>query len=218
MSENGNLRNVSDRFIIEYLQRSGTCTIQDLVEYAGVTATAIRQRLNRLMEQGLINRKSETTGRGRPTHRYTLSASGQRLAGDNYEDLAKVLWAELRAIEDPKIRVGLLTRVVSKFGEAYRDKVEGENLPERMRSLLSLMQQRDIPFELEEPEEDGQLPILKALACPYPDLAEQDRAICSLEKMLFSQILGDNVRLTSCRLDGENGCSFEAGPSASSQA
>ncbi|MGI9427627.1 MAG: helix-turn-helix transcriptional regulator, partial [Bythopirellula sp.] len=83
---------LSDRSIVDYLRREGACTISELVAFAGVTSTAIRHRLNRLMEQGLVAREAEAIGRGRPTHRYRLTAAGTRQAGDNYEDLAGVLW------------------------------------------------------------------------------------------------------------------------------
>ncbi len=200
---------ISDRSIVEYLRRVGSCTISDLVEYVGVTATAVRQRLNRLMEQDLVVRQAEVAGRGRPTHRYSLSPAGMRCGGDNYEDLATVLWAELRAVEAPEVRRRLLQRVMTRLAEIYRDKLQGATISERMATLAGLMHERDVPFEVQTPDDENQLPILRALACPYPDLAEQDRAICSLEKMLFSEILGKGVRLSACRLDGANGCTFE---------
>ena len=199
----------SDRSIVDFLRREGSSTIIELMQFAGVTATAIRQRLNRLMEQGLIVRQAEVVGRGRPTHRYSLSPAGIRCGGDNYEDLAGALWLEIRAVKDPDVRHGLLKRIVGRLAETYYGRVEGTGLRERMESLVGLMQQRDIPFEVSEPEE-GQLPVLTALACPYPDLAEQDRGICSMEKMLFAELLGEGVRLSECRLDGGNCCTFES--------
>ncbi len=202
-------KSISDRTIIDYLRRVGSCTISELVEFAGVTATAIRQRLNRMMDQDLVVRKAERAGRGRPLHRYYLSLAGSRSGGDNYEDLAAVLWTELRAVEDPGVRHRLLQRVVGRMAEIYRDKVKGSTVHKRMESLAELMRQRDVPFEVQLSEDEGQLPILKALACPYPELAEQDRAVCSVEKMLISEMLGEKVRLSSCRLDGAQGCTFE---------
>lgn len=202
-------KSISDRTIIDYLRRVESCTISDLVEFAGVTATAIRQRLKRMMDQDLIVRKVKRTGRGRPTHRYFLSSAGSRSGGDNYKDLAAVLWTELRAVENPDMRRRLLQRVVDRMAEIYRDKVKGSTIHERMQSVADLMQQYDVPFEVESSKDESQLPILKALACPYPDLAEQDRAVCSMEKMLFSEILGETVRLSTCRLDGAIGCTFE---------
>lgn len=199
---------IGDREIVEYLRHQGTATVQDLVEFAGVTATAVRQRLTRLMDQGLIVRESEAVGRGRPTHRYSLSEAGIRSSGTNYEDLVSVLWTEVRAVKDPDVRYGLLKRIVTRLAEMYRDRIIGDTLQERMESLVSLMGERDIPFEVIQTGE-GQLPVLKALACPYPSLAEQDRSICSMEKMLFAEVLGGGLHLNDCRLDGVRHCTFE---------
>jgi DeoR family suf operon transcriptional repressor len=56
----------------------------------------------------------------------------------------------------------------------------------------------------------GELPVLSVRDCPYPELAERDRGICAMEKMLFSRLLQQDVRLTECRLDGHACCQFEA--------
>jgi predicted ArsR family transcriptional regulator len=204
---------VDDHELIEFLRRRGAATVQEMVDYAGVTATAIRQRLTRLLEQGLIVREAESSGRGRPTHRYSLSAAGIRTSGTNNEDLVSVLWTELRSIQDPDVRYGLLKRIVTRLAELYRDRITGDTLAERMESLVALMRGRDVPFEVIQPVE-GQLPVLKALACPYPSLAEHDRSVCSMEKMLFAEILGNGMRLQECRLDGATHCTFDMNPNA----
>jgi predicted ArsR family transcriptional regulator len=79
---------------------------------------------------------------------------------------------------------------------------------------VELFREREVPFEVDR--SNPLLPVLTALACPYPDLAEQDRSVCSMERMMFSELLGENMRLSSCRLDGEKCCSFE--PSAALEA
>jgi DeoR family transcriptional regulator, suf operon transcriptional repressor len=204
---------IGDRDLIEFLRRHGAATVQEMVEFAGVTATAVRQRLTRLLQQGLISREAESAGRGRPTHRYSLSAAGVRTSGNNHEDLTSVLWSELRAVKDPDVRYGLLKRIVTRLADLYRGQITGETLDERMESLVALMRGRNVPFEVVRPVE-GQLPVLKALACPYPSLAEQDRSICSMEKMLFAEILGNGLRLHECRLDGSSHCTFDMNPNA----
>ena len=74
-----------------------------------------------------------------------------------------------------------------------------------MQSVSALMAERNVPFTVTQ---NGALPVLTANACPYPELAEQDRGICSVEKMLFSELIGENVRLSDCRLDGASCCHF----------
>ncbi len=202
-----------DREIIEFVRREGAVSIADLVGFTGVTATAVRQRLTRLMEQGLLVREPKKTGRGRPTHRYSLSVAGVRSSGTNYEDLAGVLWSEIRAVKDPDVRYGLLKRIVTQLADQYRNRIKGDSTEQRMESLAALMGERNVPFEVTQTE-GSQLPVLTALACPYPSLAEQDRMVCSMEKMLFSEVLGEGLRLSSCRLDGATHCTFDMSKSA----
>jgi DeoR family transcriptional regulator, suf operon transcriptional repressor len=202
---------LSDRTIVDYLRRRSVATIGDLVEFTGVTATAVRQRLTRLMDKGFVARESTAAGRGRPMHHYSLTPAGVRSGGTNYDNLAQVLWEEIREVRDPEVRQGLLKRVAERLADVYRDQIHGETLRERMAELAKLMSGQDLPFEIDESEE---LPVLTALACPYPDLAEQDRGVCAMEKMLLSNVLGEGLKLSSCRLDGSNCCTFEASGAA----
>jgi predicted ArsR family transcriptional regulator len=195
----------SDRAILDYLRRDGTARISDLVAVTGVTATAVRQRIGRMMAEGLIERHAERHGRGRPNHRYVLTEKGERHAGDNFSDLAIVLWDEIRSVPDPDIRRGLLKRIADRFVERYRGRVDGETLGTRMASLVGLMEEKEIPFEVDN---SGALPVLSALVCPYPELAELDRGVCTMEKLMLSEVLGASVRLSACRLDGAPCCTF----------
>jgi predicted ArsR family transcriptional regulator len=200
----------SDKAMIDVLRRDGAVTISVLVAEMGVTATAVRQRLQRLMADGLIERQAENKGRGRPNHRYSLTEKGERSAGTNFGDMADVLWDEIKSVADPEIRRGLLKRIAGRLAERYRSDVDGETLGERMTALADLMGEREIPFVVSQ---TGTLPVLSALACPYPELAMRDRSVCTMEKMMLSEVLGANVRLSECRLDGATCCTFT--PSAS---
>lgn len=181
------------------------------------------------MDQGLIARELRRAGRGRPSHCYLLTAEGQRSAGNNFADLATVLWQEVRAVKDAEVRRGLFQRLAKGLAGLYDQRVEGETTEERMRSVAALFAERQVPMvveqntlgvahsqEAERPESTGSpgaaaqsLPVLTALACPYPELAEQDRGVCAMERLLFSELIGTNVRLTECRLDGDQCCRFE---------
>lgn len=208
---------LSDRTIVDFLRRHSSATIGDLVAFTGVTATAVRQRLTRLMSKGLVARHSTAAGRGRPMHRYSLTPAGVRSGGTSYDKLAQVLWDEIRQVRDPEVRRGLLARVSERLADEYRAEIHGETLRERMAELARLMSSQDLAFELEEQgsaESGKDLPVLTALGCPYPDLAEHDRGICAMERMLFSNVLGEGLKLSSCRLDGASCCTFEASGAA----
>jgi predicted ArsR family transcriptional regulator len=119
------------------------------------------------------------------------------------------LWQEVRAIKDPEVRRGLLQRISGRLVEMYRPRMSDTGRAERMDAVVELFRDRQVPFEVDR--SNPQLPVLTALACPYPELAEKDRSICSLERMMFSELVGENLRLSSCRLDGEKCCSFVPG-------
>jgi predicted ArsR family transcriptional regulator len=196
----------SDGAILSLLKSEGPLGIARLASATHVTATAVRQRLNRLMAKGFVDREVARAGRGRPSHRYLLTEKGERQAGDNFADLAMILWQEIRSIPDPSVRRGLLERIASGVAAMYRDRVRGETAPERMRSVSQIFAERNVPMSVED---RGGLTVLTAHECPYPKLAEQDRGICAAERMLFSQLLNTDVRLTECRLDGDTCCRFE---------
>ncbi|MEQ8788084.1 MAG: winged helix-turn-helix transcriptional regulator [Pirellulaceae bacterium] len=193
----------SDVAILDLLRKCDSLSVAELASAMEVTATAVRQRLTRLMAQGYIERFATKAGRGRPSHSYMLTQSGRRKTGANFADLAVALWQEIRDIKDVEVRRGLLQRLSKRLAEMYRDRISGATLDERMESLAGLFAERRIPFSVDR---SGDLPILTAHACPYPELAEQDRSVCAMERIMFSELLGENVRLTDCRLDGDASC------------
>ena len=196
----------SDDGILDLLRKTGPLSVSALTKATGVTSTAVRQRLVRLMAGGLVDREVSRAGRGRPSHRYALTDKGRRQTGANFTDLAIALWREVRAVDNAEVRKGLLERIAKSMAAMYSPQIAGVTTAERMSSVSRIFAERDVPFEVDQ---SGPLPVLTALACPYPDLAEHDRGICALERMMFSELVGDGLKLTDCRLDGDDCCRFE---------
>src|SRR5262245_38241356 len=196
----------SDIALLDLLRKHGRLSVAQLGEAMAVTATAVRQRLTRLLAQGDIERQTQRISRGRPVHRYQLTEKGRRRAGANFADLAIALWQEIREIKDPEVRRGLLQRIGGRLASLYASRIHGSKLDERLESLAAIFRERQIPFDVERRNE---LPLLQARACPYPELAEQDRTVCSMERLMFSELVGENLRLSNCRLDGHTCCTFE---------
>lgn len=197
----------SDGEFLNGLHRIGPKAVQDICATIGVTATAIRQRLWRLHSQGFVARELVRSGRGRPHYVYRVSDKGLRLLGDNYGDLALILWREIRNISDPAVREQITARVRNALVTRLGKFSEGR-LQERMQRLGNSLLSRG--YDVEVGSTDAALPILRENNCPYQELAEEDRGICGLEREVFEQALGTEVRLTHCCLDGHHCCEFEA--------
>ncbi len=196
----------SDSDLMDLLRIAGPLSVLQLADAMEVTATAVRQRLTRLTSKALIQREAVRAGRGRPKHRYSLTEKGVMSTGSNFTDLALALWGEFSQVQDDELRRQMLRRISRTLAQGYAEKIQGTTATERIRSLGELLAQRHIPVSVED---SGKQSTLTTHACPYPNLAESDRNVCVMEKMLFSELLGGEVELTRCRLDGGGDCRFQ---------
>jgi len=223
---------VSDQAIMARMRTQSGTSILELAERLSVTDTAVRQRLTRLMDRGLVERFALREGRGRPKHVYRLTEAGQRASGANLDDLAVALWQELVELEDSQLRERLLRRVVSRLIAKYSAEVFGTTAEERLKSVVELFNRRGIPFAFERsvmpaagsasaaagsasaaagstgPAAGGPLiGRLVVLGCPYPGLKEDQRLVCRMEQLLFQGLIGVPLEdVTDGRGEGGNAC------------
>jgi predicted ArsR family transcriptional regulator len=202
----------SDRELLDLIRRHGPLTVNEMAGRLGVTATAVRNRLTRLVGSGMVERRAEHGGRGRPRHTYLASVEAHKRLGQNYADLAVVLWDEMmRTVEDRKLRRVLFGRITDRLAELYRAQVTGDAWEGRLVQLGTILHGRGIEAEVTRVE-GSVTPVLKQHSCPYYELAEVDRTVCAMERKMFEKVLGRGLRLSQCRLDGHRSCDFEAKP------
>lgn len=197
-----------DQAVVDLLKRHEGMTVQDLTDSLEVTATAVRQRLDRLVEVELIERRKEGVGRGRPQYRYFLTALGMRYSSVSYADLAAALWAEVMDLPNPSWRTHILRKVAQRMSEGFSESVDQQSsVEQRMSAVVEEFVRRKVPATLES---DGSAPVLQMLACPFPDLAinGKDRQVCEMEQEMISEVIGQSVELNCCRLDGHEHCQF----------
>jgi DeoR family transcriptional regulator, suf operon transcriptional repressor len=197
----------SDTGLLDLLRITGPMGVSELADAMEVTPTAVRQRLMRLLARKAIEREATRHGRGRPKHRYWLTDNGLRLTGSNFTDLAVTLWREACETGDYERQREFRRRIARALAAGYANQIQGDTPAERMQSLADLLAQRRIPVSVEETHQGS---VLTQHACPYPKLAEQDQNVCDMERMMFSELLGLDVELTQCRLEGGCECRFQA--------
>lgn len=198
-----------DEQFLQRLHKVGGGSVQELCDVAGVTATAIRQRLTRLQGLGLVERQVVRAGRGRPHHTYQLTDLGQRHLGDNYAELALLLWDELHGIEEPSVRERVTNRIRDALVRRYGAVVTSESLVKRLDELSSSLSSHGFRVEVDN---RGPFPVLRETNCPYHELAQKDSGICELEQQVFEQVLGTPLKLASCCRDGHSCCEFHPVP------
>jgi len=198
-------KSTADPDLLHLLADAGSLAISEIEQHLEVTRTAVHERLLRLMADGLVNRELVRGGRGRPSYQYSLSPKARKLSGNNFADLAAVLWQQVLGIEDSRRRQHVIRSIASALNVLYADAIRGTTLKARMESLRELLEKRRVRCEIDTPVGG---PTFTLRDCPYSELADVDSTICEMETMLFSQLLGDEVVLSQCRLDGHACCQF----------
>lgn len=196
-----------DRDVLTHLHRCGGADIQAICDLLGVTRTAVRQRISRLESTGLIISALQSQTRGRPRHVYRATADGLHALGENYRQLAVVLWQAISQHEDLTIRQLLMQRVQDGLAEQLRRSLSPADSVSRRVDLLA-QEMRASGFPVQSEVRNG-LPILRETCCPFPLLAEMDEGICDLERQVLQQALGAPVEFRSRCRDGHGCCEFQ---------
>ena len=194
------------RQIVEHLQRNGNATVKDLELLLGVTTTAVRQHVNTLLNEGYIRRQTVHAGVGRPHHAYAITEKARELYACHCDDLALTLLEEVFAVEGPERAQMLLDRVGDRLARRYAGSVRSLGLTERVGEMALALERRGVLTDILH--EDADTIVLKAYNCPFHELAEQHREICEMDEKMMRSVLGSDVNLSTCIMDGHGGCSF----------
>ena len=119
--------------------------------------------------RGWSSVEARSGGRGRPRHTYQASAEAHKRLGQNYADLAVVLWDEMMGtVEDRKLRRLLFGRITDRMAEMYRAQITGDAWEGRLVQLGTILHDRGIEAEVTRREDDlagpeaAFLPLLRA--------------------------------------------------------
>ncbi len=201
--------------IIEYLQRNGSATIKELEDLLNVTTTAVRQHLTTLQADGYIERRVVHAGVGRPHHAYFTTPRVQELFACHCDDLALTLLEELFQLEGQERTAQLLDRVGTRLAGKYASTVRSTLLHDRVDELARALNGNGILSDAIIG--DGDVIALRTYNCPFHELAQEHREICEMDRSMMEKVLGTDVSLSQCMLEGHAGCTFVVQRAAASQ-
>ena len=196
-----------DRELLQHLHSAQGADVQGICDLLGVTRTAVRQRISRLECGGLIVATLQSQSRGRPRYIYHVTPEGLHSLGENYRQLAVVLWKAIADLDNIPVRELLMQRVQNGMAEQFgRQFAASDSVDRRADLLAEEMRASGFPVQVEH---GAGLPILRETCCPFPLLAEMDEAICQLERQVLSQALGAPLEFRSRCRDGHGCCEFQ---------
>jgi predicted ArsR family transcriptional regulator len=72
-----------------------------------------------------------------------------------------------------------------------------------LATLRSALEARGIPAEV-PPSGDG----VEVFACPYLDVAQEHAGVCTMERRMIEQVLGETIALEGTIREGRRSCHF----------
>jgi predicted ArsR family transcriptional regulator len=182
-------------------------TIAEMVRAVGLAQTSMRQQVERLALEGWLVRERRCRGPGRPADVFSISDQSRRLfIQQQIDEFAKLLLEEVADAARPsKLRSilrGVSRRMIRRLGHL----VDEGSPTERVQRLAGLLCDRGILSDASGSERDLTLHVY---TCPYHGLANEHREICEMDCETMGQLVGRQMRLDRCMLDGDSHCEFQ---------
>jgi len=207
MADMSSPKNTREHVIFE-LKHAGSLTTKELANLLQISNTAVRQVLNALQADGLIDTRAEKQAQGRPSYVYSLTGKGQELFPDAYDTLAMELIQTVRELGGPEMLEDVMEKQLEKKEERYRLLMDGKSLLEKLRQLRELRDSDGYMAELVS--DDGEERVaLREYNCPILHVAKEHPLLCAHEMALMERLLGTNLHRTHHMLDGQHYCCFE---------
>ena len=190
------------RQILASLARQGEGTITELVAALGVTTTAVRQQVNRLVAEDWLVCRKRRGGPGRPADVFSLTDKARQWFGQSAERLCRLILEEMSGTVGPEQTRAVLARVSARMADDLRAAVDASPEPDAVDALSAALNAQGI---LAESEGGTRLTVF---TCPFPDLAPDHPEICEMERAAVSRLVGGPVKLDCCRSGGNSRCDF----------
>lgn len=194
--------------IIRLLVGRAPQTIAQLIRETGVTRTAVTEQLNELVSSGFAERTYERLpGRGRPRHLYSATnAALLLLFASNQHLLVPAMMRAIAEVGGESLKRRVLKRVGREMAEHYRERIDGKTPAERLRQMTQLLCDEGDLVDVSE-DSEGRV-LINRRSCGFFSMYEESRSVCTVDEEMISRVVGEPVRRTACRHDGDPCCQF----------
>jgi DeoR family transcriptional regulator, suf operon transcriptional repressor len=195
------------RKILDLLKKKGPQTVQALSRTLGITSMGVRQQLNALERDGLIQYRVEARGLGRPGYVYMLTGLGDELFPRTYPQFAGSVLETVKLLDGEEGIERIFAKRTDLVQEQYEKRLAGKDLERQVQELARIRTEEGYMAEWEKVNQDTFL--LRENNCAICEVARQCIQACSYELALFQRVLpGANVTRESHILQGDGACTY----------
>lgn len=175
--------------LLRVVKRFGSASNQDIASDLGVSQEAVRQRINRLAQQGLIELHESRGALGRPRRYWQLTAAGHSRFPDSHAQLTVQLIDAAFSLQGEAGVDHLLDAREAAIHERYQQALEGVHRLEEKLEILTRLRNEEGYMARMEPLDDGSGWNLIEDHCPIGAAAGSCAGFCQSELRLFNRIL-----------------------------
>ncbi|MCF4098983.1 helix-turn-helix transcriptional regulator [Maritalea mediterranea] len=194
--------------LLYLLKSRGDQTAVSLAESVGTTPVAVRQHMEKLLEQGLVAGEDRRESVGRPKKYWKLTEKGHSRFPDRHSDLTTELLGSIEDIYGEEGLERLISAREKRAFELYRKKVSAQpTLQGKVQALADLREREGYMTEV-EPCDNGYF--LHENHCPICVAATKCQGFCRSELNLFRDVLGKQVNVVreSHIVSGARRCTY----------
>lgn len=204
-------RGMRGQILVE-IKRSQPVTAKELSLACGVSANAIRRHLKELELDGSVEYGRQQRGLGAPVFVYRLTARGEALFPNRYEEALKAL---LQHVEERTGRGEISGMFLAQFRErAARLKTELAEQPVEARLQRLVRMLSDEGYMAEWDSRGGRLRLAEH-NCAIRAVAERYPEVCAAERRFLTEVLAAQVERRTHITEGSNCCEYAITPELS---
>ena len=195
------------RLLRQLLQARDGLGVEELCERLRVTHNAVRQHLNRLGAQGLVQRVAPMPTGGRPQARYALTREGRELFPRNYGAIAAALVAQLQ-LKIGDDAVGAMLQELGATVAATQPQLQDEGNEAMARALAERLDALGYEAVPARHGDDWQV---EAFNCVFHGLARRHHEVCGFDIAYMEGVTGRRIHHMECIVRGGHVCRFRLG-------
>ncbi|KZL21530.1 Helix-turn-helix domain protein [Pseudovibrio axinellae] len=191
------------------LKSRGPHTAAVLAKHLGVTAVAVRQHLDALLDADLVEFVDLKGTVGRPRRTWQISEAGNRKFPDNHSGVLVDLLGNIKELYGDEGLQHLIDARAAQSRKSYVTAMkEAKSLPEKLECLAEQRSEEGYMAEVIE-DEDGSF-LLAENHCSICAAARSCQHFCRSELELFQDVLGKDVQVERVEhiLNGDRRCVY----------
>lgn len=192
--------------IVNLLRARGGLSADELALELGVSKQCVRKHLDVLERDGYVEHAPERGERGRPAHRFRLTAKAEELFPKRYDLFAKAILRQVGAVWGERGLNAIFCGCADETIANLRPKLNGLGFDARVRRLTELLGEMGYEAEAEKLPDGSYL--LTEWNCPQSEVARDYRQLCDRELIVYRDLLGTEVFRESRIAGGSSSCAY----------